>query len=94
MFCTKREISRQRAEQALAVFIGSTGSCPWSWTSSEAQLDSVGLSVRQRKHITSPLRAQQVNAIYRFVTMLYHCNCHNFGHYPETETCSLLSPPA
>jgi hypothetical protein len=24
-----------------------------------------------RKHITSPLRAQQVNAIYRFVTMVY-----------------------
>jgi hypothetical protein len=26
--------------------------------------------VPHRKHITSPLRAQQVNAIYRFVTMV------------------------
>jgi hypothetical protein len=28
------------------------------------------LSVPHRKHITSPLRAQQVNAIYRFVTYI------------------------
>jgi hypothetical protein len=28
-------------------------------------------SLSHRKHITSPLRAQQVNAIYRFVTMVY-----------------------
>jgi hypothetical protein len=34
-------------------------------------LSSIGLSVPHRKHITSPLRAQQVNANYRFVTMLY-----------------------
>jgi hypothetical protein len=35
------------------------------------QLNPIGLSVLHRKHITSPLRAQQVNAIYRFVTMDY-----------------------
>jgi hypothetical protein len=32
---------------------------------------TVGLSVPHRKHITSPLRVQQVNAIYWFVTMVY-----------------------
>jgi hypothetical protein len=32
-----------------------------------------------RKHITYPLRAQQVNAIYRLVTVY---NCHNSEHYP------------
>jgi hypothetical protein len=35
------------------------------------KLNSIGLSVPDRKHITSLLRSQQVNAIYRFVTMLY-----------------------
>jgi hypothetical protein len=34
------------------------------------QLNSVGLSVPHRKHITSPLRVQQANAVYRFVTMV------------------------
>jgi hypothetical protein len=33
--------------------------------------NSTGLSVPHRKHITSPLRAQQVNVICRFVTMVY-----------------------
>jgi hypothetical protein len=37
----------------------------------KTQLNPVGLSVPHRKHITSPLRSQQVNAIYRFVTMIY-----------------------
>jgi hypothetical protein len=37
----------------------------------KSQLNCIGLSVPHRKHITSPLRAQQVNAIYRFVTMVY-----------------------
>jgi hypothetical protein len=41
-------------------------------------------SVPHRKHITSPLRAQQVNAIYRFVTMLYYYNYNNSGHYPSS----------
>jgi hypothetical protein len=31
----------------------------------------VALSVLYRKYITSPLRAQQVNDVYRFVTMVY-----------------------
>jgi hypothetical protein len=35
------------------------------------KLNSTGLSVPHRKHITSPLRAHQVNAIYRIVTMVY-----------------------
>jgi hypothetical protein len=35
------------------------------------KLNSVGLSVPRSKHITSPLRAQPFNAIYRFVTMVY-----------------------
>jgi hypothetical protein len=35
------------------------------------KLNSVGLSVPHRKHITSPLCAQQVAAIHRFVTMEY-----------------------
>jgi hypothetical protein len=37
-------------------------------------LDSVVLSVPHKKHITSPLRVQQVNAVYRFETMVYSCN--------------------
>jgi hypothetical protein len=35
------------------------------------QLNFISLSVSHRKHITSPLRSQQINAIYRFVTMVY-----------------------
>jgi hypothetical protein len=35
------------------------------------KLNAIGLSVSHRKHITSPLRAQHVNAICRFVTMVY-----------------------
>jgi hypothetical protein len=37
----------------------------------EILIRSVGLSLPDRKHITSPLRTQQVNAIYRFVKMEY-----------------------
>jgi hypothetical protein len=33
----------------------------------KTRLNSTGLSVPHRKHITSPLRVQQVNGIYRFV---------------------------
>jgi hypothetical protein len=43
-----------------------------------------GLSVPHRKHVTSPLRAQQVNAVYRFVTMVYYYNYHNSDHYPSS----------
>jgi hypothetical protein len=35
------------------------------------QLNSIGLSVPHRKHIMYPLRAQEVNAICGFVTMVY-----------------------
>jgi hypothetical protein len=48
------------------------------------QLNSIGLSVTLRKHITSPLRAQQANVIYRFVTMVYSYNYHNSGQYPSS----------
>jgi hypothetical protein len=41
-----------------------------------------------KTHVTSPLRAQQVNAIYRFVTMVNEYNYHIFGHYPSS--CLLL----
>jgi hypothetical protein len=37
----------------------------------KTQFNAVGLSVPHRKHIMSPLRAQPVNAIYRFVTMVF-----------------------
>jgi hypothetical protein len=30
----------------------------------------------------SALRAKQVNAIYRYVTMVYSYNYHSSGHYP------------
>jgi hypothetical protein len=36
----------------------------------KTQLNSLDMSLLHRKHITSPLRAQQVNAIYRFVAMV------------------------
>jgi hypothetical protein len=49
----------------------------------KTQLNSTGLSVSHRKHITSPLRVQQVNAIYRFVKMVYWYNYHNSEHYPS-----------
>jgi hypothetical protein len=38
------------------------------------RLSSIGLYVPLRKQITSPLRAQQVNASYKFVTMV-NINC-------------------
>jgi hypothetical protein len=44
------------------------------------KLNSIGLSIPYRKHITSPLRAQEVNAIFRFVRMIYKCNYRNSGH--------------
>jgi hypothetical protein len=34
-------------------------------------------------NILSALRAQQVNAIYRFVTMAHQYNHHSFGYYPS-----------
>jgi hypothetical protein len=35
------------------------------------KLNSIGLSVPHKKRITFPLRAQQINAIFRFVMMVY-----------------------
>jgi hypothetical protein len=61
-----------------------SGHYPSSCLLFKTQLNSVCLSVPNRKHITSPLRAQRVNAIYRFVTMVYQYNCHNSGHYPSS----------
>jgi hypothetical protein len=46
----------------------------------KTQLDPVDLYVPHRKHITSRLLAQQVNAIYMFVTMVHEYNYHNSGH--------------
>jgi hypothetical protein len=40
-------------------------------SSFKTQLNSIGLPVSHRKHISSLLRAQQVNSIYRFVRMVY-----------------------
>jgi hypothetical protein len=37
----------------------------------ETQLNSISLSLPHRKHINTPLRVQRVNAVYRFVTMVY-----------------------
>jgi hypothetical protein len=53
-------------------------------TSRIMPLRPTGLSVSHRKHITSPLQTQQINAIYRFVTMIYYYNYHNSGHYPSS----------
>jgi hypothetical protein len=61
-----------------------SGHYPSSCPLFKTQLNSICLSVPHRKHITSPLRAQQVNAIYRFVTMLYYYNYRNSGHYPSS----------
>jgi hypothetical protein len=50
----------------------------------KTRLISIGLSVPHRKHIISPLRAQQVYAIYKFVMMVYYFNYHNSVHYPSS----------
>jgi hypothetical protein len=52
-------------------YIKITVTIPSSCLLFKTQLNSIGLSVPHRKHITSPLRALQVNAIYRFVTKVY-----------------------
>jgi hypothetical protein len=54
-----------------AYFYNYSGHYPSSCLLFKTQLNSIGLSVPHRKHITSPLRAQQVNVIYRFMTMVY-----------------------
>jgi hypothetical protein len=47
-----------------------SGHYPPSCLLLKIQLNSIGLSVPHKKHNTSSLRAQQVNTIYRFVTMV------------------------
>jgi hypothetical protein len=48
-----------------------SGHYPLPCLSFKTQLNSIGLSVRHRKHITSPLRVKQVNVILNyFVRML------------------------
>jgi hypothetical protein len=61
-----------------------SGHYPSSCLLFTTQLNSIGLSVPHMKHITSPLRAQQANAIYRFVTMIYQYNYYNSGHYQSS----------
>jgi hypothetical protein len=70
-----------RAQQVIAIYrfvtmvyyynYHNSGLYPSSCLLFKIQLNSIGLSVPHRKHVTSALRAQQVNAIYRFVTMMY-----------------------
>jgi hypothetical protein len=45
------------------------------------QLNSIVISVPHRKCFTFPLRVQKVNAIYRFVTMVYLYNYYNSERY-------------
>jgi hypothetical protein len=48
-----------------------SGHYPTSCLLFKTQFNSISLSVPHRKYITSPIRAQQVNAINRFVTLVY-----------------------
>jgi hypothetical protein len=48
-----------------------SGHYPSSYHLFITQPNCIGLSVPPRKHITSPLQAQQFNAIYRFLRMIY-----------------------
>jgi hypothetical protein len=48
-----------------------SGHYPTSCLLFKTLLNSVGVFVTHRKHITSPLQAHWVNALYRFVTMIY-----------------------
>jgi hypothetical protein len=42
------------------------------------------MSLPHRKHVTAPLRTQQFNAIYRFLTMVCWYNYQNSGHYSSS----------
>jgi hypothetical protein len=46
--------------------------------------NSIRLSIPHKKHNTSPLRAQRVNAIYWYVTMIYYYEYHNSGCCPSS----------
>jgi hypothetical protein len=75
-----RWVARSTAQESFQfLWIGSTAThdsahYPSSCLLFKTQLNSIGLSVPHRKHNTSPLQAQQVNAIYRFVTMVVYIN--------------------
>jgi hypothetical protein len=74
-------MSTLRAQQVHAIYrlmtmiycynFHNSGHYPSSCPLFKIQLNSIGFSLPHRKHITSPLRAQQVDVIYRFVTMVY-----------------------
>jgi hypothetical protein len=48
-----------------------SGHYPSSCILFKNNLNSIGLSVPHRNHISSPLRVHQVNTVCRFVTMVY-----------------------
>jgi hypothetical protein len=50
----------------------------------KTHLESVGLSISRSKQIAFPLRAKHVNAICKFVTIVYYFNYNNSGHYPSS----------
>jgi hypothetical protein len=68
-------LSHLRLLDSLSVASYDSQGLRWKYPSScllfKAQFNSLGFSIPHRKHIKSPLQAQQVNAIYRFVTMVY-----------------------
>jgi hypothetical protein len=70
--------------RSVTVVYLNSGHYPSSCLLFKTQLNSIYLSVPHRKHITSPLRAQQFNAIYRSMTIVYD----NSGHY--TSSCLLF----
>jgi hypothetical protein len=78
----KHIVSQLRSQQVNAIYrfvrsvyyynYHNSGHYPSSCLLFKTQLNSIGFFVPHRKHITSALRAQQVNAIYRFVAMEYY----------------------
>jgi hypothetical protein len=76
VYCNGRFVSTGDVEELNYVHMEqydyrNSGHYPSSCLLFKTHLNSLALSVPRRKHITPPLRAQQVNAIYRFVTMVY-----------------------
>jgi hypothetical protein len=61
-----------------------SGHYPSSCVLFKTQLNSVSLSIPHRKHIMSPLRAEQLNAIYSFVMVVCEFNYQNSRHYPSS----------
>jgi hypothetical protein len=58
----------------------------------ETQLNSVGLSVSHRRHITSPLRAQQVNIFQ--ISYIKHVNIAQRFFLEQCRATELLRPAA